>query len=294
MRLTPVLYKVTMRMIAVLYRWMAVLFGTFMLAGCTGTPQYRVTLQRNHDDGFLHTLWVQDGTGNVSSLEYYAYVSSHLLKPSEYRDDVIKLEWLDAGDEPVFFDLFRNGKRYLLIHDFGGSNYGPYHLRVIEFDADGWRQIYYGPTGEIPRLDDVNGDGRFEFRHFDDFSTPLATMNPCGVLVLAYSNGKLMPDRELNKKVPMTSEDLSALAEKYKKIIHEFGYASSDNGEDVKAYFVKETLIDLLYGGNWHQCDQVIQYLKYDPVSGEQLKTKILEEVQASPYYVFIMNLNSQ
>ena len=27
---------------------------------------------------------------------------------------VIKLEWLDAGDEPVFFDLFRNGKRYLL------------------------------------------------------------------------------------------------------------------------------------------------------------------------------------
>ena len=205
---------------------------------------------------------------------------------------VIKLEWLDAGDEPVFFDLFRNGKRYLLIHDFGGSNYGPYHLRVIEFDADGWRQIYYGPTGEIPRLDDVNGDGRFEFRHFDDFSTPLATMNPCGVLVLAYSNGKLMPDRELNKKVPMTSEDLSALAEKYKKFIHEFGYASSDNGEDVKAYFVKETLIDLLYGGNWHQCDQVIQYLKYDPASGEQLKTKILEEVQKSPYYVFISNLN--
>ena len=61
----------------------------------------------------------------------------------------------------------------------------------------------------------------------------------------------------------MTSEDLSALAEKYKKIIHEFGYASSDNGEDVKAYFVKETLIDLLYGGNWHQCDQVIQYSSF-------------------------------
>lgn len=109
-------------MITDLYRWMAVLFGTFMLAGCTGAPQYRVTLQRNHDDGFLHTLWVHDGTGNVSSLEYYAYVSSHLLKSSEYRDDVIELKWLDAGDEPVFFDLFRNGKRYLLIHDFGGSN----------------------------------------------------------------------------------------------------------------------------------------------------------------------------
>lgn len=281
-------------MISNLYRSILNLIIVCSGSGCIFVPQYRVTLQRNHDDGFLHTLWVHDGTGNVSSLEYYAYVSSHLLKSSEYRDDVIELKWLDAGDEPVFFDLFRNGKRYLLIHDFGGSNYGPYHLRVIEFDADGWRQIYYGPTGEIPRLDDVNGDGRFEFRHFDDFSTPLATMNPCGVLVLAYSNGKLMPDRELNKKVPMTSEDLSALAEKYKKFIHEFGCASSDNGEDVKAYFVKETLIDLLYGGNWHQCDQVIQYLKYDPASGEQLKTKILEEVQASPYYVFIMNLNSR
>ena len=119
-------------------------------------------------------------------------------------------------------------------------------------------------------------------------------MNPCGVLVLAYSNSKLMPDRELNKKVPMTSEDLSALAEKYKKFIHEFGCASSDNGEDVKAYFVKETLIDLLYGGNWKQSDQVIQCLKFDPASGERLKQKILDEVQTSPYYIFIMNLNSQ
>ena len=93
-------YKVVERMITDLYRWAAVLFGIFLLAGCTSIPQYQVTLQEDFDNN-TYTLWVADENGKVSSLQYSAW-SSHFLKRFD-RDDVFMLERLKEGETPVFF-----------------------------------------------------------------------------------------------------------------------------------------------------------------------------------------------
>ena len=137
------------------YKLVVMMFSIIWLDGCTPIPQYRVMLQRDGEsDGY--TLRADNGTGKLSELRYSAW-SSHLLKRLE-RDDIFMLDRLEDGEAPVFFDLFQNGKRYLLIQDSAGGARGPFHLRVIEFDSNGWRQLYYGPCDENPVLYDTDHD----------------------------------------------------------------------------------------------------------------------------------------
>lgn len=280
-------------MITDLYRWAAVLFGIFLLAGCTSIPQYQVTLQEDFDNN-TYTLWVADETGKVSSLQYSAW-SSHFLKRFD-RNDVFMLERLKEGETPVFFDLFKNGKQYLLLQDSEGGSRGPFYLRVIEFDADGWRQIHYAVCEENPVLNDVDKDDRMEFSHSDSFASPLPSVSGelYGTLILEYTDGKIQPTSRLNQRAPMSRKELEALVMRCREFSQETERISTCKREEIKTHFVKGALIDLLYCGNWKQSDQVIQCLKFDPASGERLKQKILDEVQTSPYYIFIMNLNSQ
>ena len=275
-----------------LLRSVVIFAGMFLLGGCAAFPEYRVMLQWNPDD-FDYTLWVCDESGCVSSLQYNVSFS-HLLKTYRRGEGVLELEPLEEGNEPEFFDLFRNGKRYLLIQDSGGGARGPFYLRVIEFDAAGWRQIHYGDSGELPQLDDVDGDGRFEFRHAEFFPSPLPPVcgELYGVLILAYSDGKLLPDRRLNQMPPMTPEELSELKRDYRTFIQETENESTHKREEIEAHFIKGALIDLLYGGNWNRSGELIRVLEYDPASGERLKREILAQVRNSPYYDFLMELN--
>ena len=274
-----------------LCRVAAVLVGALMFAGCSSAPQYKVMLQADVANK-AYTLWVTDENGRSSSLRYSAW-SSHFLKRFD-RNDLFLLDRLGDGEAPVFFDLFGNGKRYLLLQDSEGGNRGPFHLRVFEFDADGWRQIHYAACEENPVLNDVDGDGRMEFSHSDFFTSPLPPVSGglCGTLILEYADGRIEPTSHLNQRAPMSRKELETLAAKCREFIQKMKSMSTCIPEDIKTHFVKGALIDLLYCGNWKQCDQVIQILKFDPASGERLKREILEEVQNSPYYLFVSNLN--
>lgn len=279
-------------MITVFYRLVAIAFSIICLGGCSSIPPYRVMLQ-NGEGSDLYTLLVDNGTGKLTSLQYSAW-SSHLLKRLD-RDDIFMLERLEDGETPVFFDLFQNGKQYLLIQDSEGGARGPFHLRVIEFDSNGWRQLYYGPCDENPVLYDTDHDGRLEFCYFDCYSSPLPSVfgELNGVLLLEYTEGRLQPTLRLNRKPPMTPEGLLEQKTRYREFIREAEATSTERREVIQAYFIKSVLIDLLYEGNWIQAGSCLQHLEFDPQKGGQLKTEIIHELHQSPYRKFILQLNT-
>lgn len=273
------------------YKFAVIMFGIICLGGCSSIPPYRIMLQNDGGDG-KYTLWVDNGTGGLSSLQYSAW-SSHLLKRLD-RDDIFMLDQLNDGETPVFFDLFQNGKRYLLMQDSEGGARGPFHLRIIEFDSAGWRQLYYGPCDENPVLHDADHDGRVEFCHGDFYSSPLPPV--CGEIygnvILTYSHGKLQPSLRLNKKMPLSDRDFLQLKSEYQAHVKEMEANTTYGKEDVQVHFVKSILIDLLYEGRWGQRDQFLQDLEFDPQKGKELKKEIIRELKASPYREFVMQLN--
>jgi hypothetical protein len=275
------------------YKLVVMMFSIIWLDGCTPIPQYRVMLQRDGEsDGY--TLRADNGTGKLSELRYSAW-SSHLLKRLE-RDDIFMLDRLEDGEAPVFFDLFQNGKRYLLIQDSAGGARGPFHLRVIEFDSNGWRQLYYGPCDENPVLYDTDHDGRLEFCYFDCYSSPLPSVfgELNGVLLLEYTEGRLQPTLRLNRKPPMTPEGLLELKTRYREFIREAEATSTERREVIQAYFIKSVLIDLLYEGNWNQRERILLHLKVDPQTGTNQEAEIIRELKTSPYREFVMQLNGK
>ena len=280
-------------MITVFYRLVAIAFSIICLGGCSSIPSYRVMLQ-NGEGSDLYTLLVDNGTGKLASLQYSAW-SSHLLKRLD-RDDIFMLTPLEDGETPVFFDLFQNGKRYLLIQDSEGGARGPFHLRIIEFDSNGWRQLYYGPCDEDPVLHDADHDGRFEFWHGDFYSSPLPSV--CGEIygnvVLTYSHGKLQPSLRLNKKMSLSDRDFLQLKSEYQAHIKEMEADATYGKEDVQVHFVKSILTNLLYEGRWDQSDQFLQDLEFNPQKGKELKKEIIRELKASPYREFVMQLNGK
>lgn len=189
-------------------------------------------------------------------------------------------------------DLDGKGHPGLVIYEYAGGNRG-FYCHVYALGA----KLRHLITANIMEggglFEDLNHDGHMEIMVPDE---TFDLWHCCGAndvfptVILRYQNGAYRPATDLMRKPPPSAKDLQEMAAKVGK---DQEWADYDETSDSLPVLYRQTLLDLIYQGNWKEASQWIDLAWPKGRKGcKAFRADLMQQLGESPYWPAIKEMN--